>query len=124
MTSPPDILQSLDRARVRYLLVGGYASVIHGVPRTTVDIDLALDPEEGNIRRALEALKGHGLEPETDRLDEILGQGGCNGYGRTGGGPSNLSSRYVVRGGLGRAVWQLRVLPYSRRLSPGPPSSS
>ncbi len=76
MTSLPDILQSLDRARVRYILVGGYASVIHGVPRTTVDMDLALDPEEGNVRRPLEALKAHGLEPETDRLDEILGQGG------------------------------------------------
>jgi hypothetical protein len=45
VTSLPDILQSLDRARVRHILVGGYASVIHGVPRTTVDIDLALDPE-------------------------------------------------------------------------------
>ncbi len=68
MTSLPDILQSLDRARVRYILVGGYASVIHGVPRTTVDMDLAFDLEEGNVRRALEALKAHGLEPETDRL--------------------------------------------------------
>ncbi len=67
MTSIPDILQSLDDARVRYILIGGYASVIHGVPRTTVNMDLALDPEEQNVRRALEVLKARGLQPETDR---------------------------------------------------------
>ncbi len=75
MTSIPEILQSLDNARVRYLLIGGYASVIHGVPRTTVDMALALDPEEGNVQRTLEALRRLGLQPETDRTDEILGQG-------------------------------------------------
>ncbi len=76
MTSLPEILQSLDDARVRYVLIGGYASVIHGVPRTTVDMDLALDPEEGNVQCTLEALRRLGLQPETDRTDEILGQGG------------------------------------------------
>ncbi len=76
MTSIPEILQSLDDARVRYVLIGGYASVIHGVPRTTVDMNLALDPEEGNVQCTLEALRRLGLQPETDRTDEILGQGG------------------------------------------------
>jgi len=42
------VRQAVDRStgrglgRVRYLLVGGYASVVHGVPRTTLDVDLAL----------------------------------------------------------------------------------
>lgn len=75
MTSLPAILQGLERARVRYLLIGGYASVIHGVPRTTVDVDLAVDPERENLRRAVVALRDQGLVPETNRLDEILGQG-------------------------------------------------
>ncbi len=76
MTSIPTIFRTLNRARVRYLLVGGYASVVHGVPRTTLDVDLALDPEPGNVGRALRALGRLGVKPETDRIDEILGQGG------------------------------------------------
>jgi len=51
------VLAALNRARVRYLLIGGVASVLHGVPRTTTDIDLALDPAPENVARALRALK-------------------------------------------------------------------
>lgn len=76
MASVSDVLQNLSEAGVRYLLVGGYASVIHGVPRTTVDLDLALDPDPHNVEKGLEVLRGLGLEPDTDRVDEILGQGG------------------------------------------------
>ena len=42
---PPDFSafsRSLNEARVEYLLVGGYAVIFHGHPRTTGDID-ALD---------------------------------------------------------------------------------
>ena len=71
-----EIVRALNRGRVRYVLVGGYASVVHGVPRTTVDIDIAVDPDPANVRRTVRALRRSGLEPETDRADEILGQGG------------------------------------------------
>ena len=76
MPSPPDLFRALNRARVRYLLVGGYASVLHGVPRTTLDLDLALDPDPANVRSALRALGRLGLHADTDRVDEILAQGG------------------------------------------------
>jgi hypothetical protein len=66
----------MNRSRVRYLLVGGYASVIHGVPRTTLDVDVAVDPTPANVRRVVEALRRVGLEPDTEREDEILAQGG------------------------------------------------
>ncbi len=75
MTSLPRIFRTLNRARVRYFLIGGYASVVHGVPRTTVDVDLGLDPGPENVRRAVRCLRRLGLEPETDRVDEILAQG-------------------------------------------------
>lgn len=78
MTSLPGIFRTLNRARVRYILIGGYASVVHGVPRTTVDVDLALDPGPDNVRRAVRCLRRLGLEPETDRVDEILAQGGVS----------------------------------------------
>ncbi len=76
MASIPDIFRALNRDEVRYLLIGGYASVIHGVPRTTVDIDIAVDPDPDNVRRALESLRQVGLVPELDHVDDILGQGG------------------------------------------------
>lgn len=75
MTSVPDIFRSLNEAGVRYLLVGGYASIVHGVPRTTLDVDLAVEPRPGNVTRAVVALRQLGLEPDTDRAVEILGQG-------------------------------------------------
>lgn len=52
MTSIPAIFRALNRGRVRYLLVGGYASVVRGAPRTTVDVDLAVDSEPSNIGKA------------------------------------------------------------------------
>ena len=70
------VLAALNRARVRYLLIGGVASVLHGVPRTTTDIDLALDPARENIARALRALKKVGLVPDTESIDDIVAQGG------------------------------------------------
>lgn len=76
LTSVPEILKSLNQENVRYLVIGGYASVIHGVPRTTLDLDLALDPEERSVEKALRALTRLGLQPDTTRVDEILGQGG------------------------------------------------
>ena len=60
MTSIPGIFRALNRARVRYVLIGGYASVVHGVPRTTVDVDLALDPGPENVRRAVRCLRASG----------------------------------------------------------------
>jgi hypothetical protein len=76
VTSVEAVFRILNRARVRYLLIGGYASVVHGIPRTTVDVDLALDPDPENVGRATRSLRRLGLEPETDRVDEILGHGG------------------------------------------------
>lgn len=57
------ILGALNRARVRYLVVGGLAVVAHGFVRFTADIDLVLDPERDSIRRAVETLTALGYRP-------------------------------------------------------------
>lgn len=46
----------MDRAGVRYLLVGAHAIAAHGIPRATRDIDFWIDPEEENAKRVWEAL--------------------------------------------------------------------
>jgi hypothetical protein len=55
------IFRALERARVRYLVVGGVAVVLHGHPRFTADLVLALDAV--NLRDALRALGELGYAP-------------------------------------------------------------
>lgn len=49
-------LQALNAASVRYVVVGGLATVLHGSPRLTADIDLVIDLAPAEARRAVEVL--------------------------------------------------------------------
>jgi len=75
LSSIEDIFSALNKAKVKYVLIGGLVSVLHGVPRTTIDIDIAVEPKERNLKALIIALSKVGLVPETDKIDEILGQG-------------------------------------------------
>jgi len=57
------ILDALNRARVRYLVVGGVAVVLHGYLRTTADLDLVVQLERDNVLRAIRSLQDHGYRP-------------------------------------------------------------
>jgi len=70
------IIAALAEKKVKYLLIGGHASIIHGVPRTTTDIDIAILPSASNLRRCIEALKSVGMSSDTEDEEDILGQGG------------------------------------------------
>jgi hypothetical protein len=50
------ICRALDEAGARYVLIGGFAVILHGGLRTTKDIDLLVDPEPGNVERLKRAL--------------------------------------------------------------------
>jgi len=66
------IVQALNDAQVRYLIAGGLAVVAHGYVRFTADLDLILDLEEENAKRALGALAGLGYQPRAPvALDEF-----------------------------------------------------
>jgi hypothetical protein len=58
-----ELLAYLDAAAVRFVVAGGLAVVIQGHARLTVDIDLVLDLETENVRRAIDALTARGLRP-------------------------------------------------------------
>ena len=62
-TEPTDIFAALNRARVRYLVVGGIAAIAHGVPRATFDVDVAVELETANLRRLAEAMRCLGFDP-------------------------------------------------------------
>ncbi len=50
------IIRALNEAKVQYLVVGGLAVNAHGYERLTVDVDLVIGLEPGNIVRGLQAL--------------------------------------------------------------------
>lgn len=54
-------IDALNRAGVRYVVVGGFAAVMLGVNRVTADIDIVLDLDPAQVRRAIEALLAVGL---------------------------------------------------------------
>ena len=58
-----DIFGRWNSAGVQYLVVGGLAVVAHGYARLTMDTDVVLGPEVGNLRKALEVLGGLGFKP-------------------------------------------------------------
>jgi len=57
------VLEALNAAGVRYLIVGGVAVVLHGHLRTTADLDLIVQLERDNVLRAMRALTGLGYRP-------------------------------------------------------------
>jgi hypothetical protein len=50
------LCRALQREQVRYVLIGGFAVIIHGFVRSTKDIDLLVDASESNIRAVKRAM--------------------------------------------------------------------
>lgn len=46
----------LNAAEVRYLIAGGHACILHGIVRTTEDVDLLIEATEENCARVIKAL--------------------------------------------------------------------
>lgn len=57
------ILEALNRNRVRYVIVGGVAVVLHGHARLTADLDLAVDLSPAEAKNAIDTLVGLGFKP-------------------------------------------------------------
>jgi hypothetical protein len=56
------VFGSLQRAQVRFLVVGGVAVVAHGVIRYTNDLDLVFAFDEDNLRKGVQALEELGFK--------------------------------------------------------------
>ena len=51
-----EIIDSLEKEKVDYVLIGGFAMVLYGMPRATQDIDIFIKHREENIERLQKAL--------------------------------------------------------------------
>lgn len=68
-----DVFESFQKHNVKYLVIGGIAAVLYGIPRVTFDLDILIEPTRKNARHLLDALldAGLGTASLTD-VDEIL----------------------------------------------------
>lgn len=68
-----DVFASLRSHQVKYLVIGGIAVVLYGVPRATFDLDILIEASHNNARRLLDALTEAGLATASlTSADEIL----------------------------------------------------
>lgn len=56
------VISAMNAANVRYVIVGGFAAFLHGSRRVTVDIDIVVDLDAVQARKAIEALIGAGFQ--------------------------------------------------------------
>lgn len=56
-----EFIRALNDAQVSYLLVGGYAVILHGRSRTTGDMDVWVQPSAENFLRLMKAFTAIGL---------------------------------------------------------------
>ena len=66
------ILISLAKSNVQFILCGGVASVLYGVQRLTVDLDLSIEMSEINLKKFLKVMKDLNLSPRAPVPPEDL----------------------------------------------------
>ena len=65
-----NLLRLFHDESVEYVVVGGYAVIAHGYPRTTGDLDIFVRPTVANARRVVRALERFGYsEGEFEEAD-------------------------------------------------------
>lgn len=113
-SNPARLLETLNRHRVRYIVVGGVAAVIEGVPVSTFDLDIVYDRKPDNVIRliaalaALEAIyRGRRGTPLTPAADALGGTG--HHLLMTRLGPLD------VLGAIGKGRDYSALLPHSKR---------
>ena len=56
ITNATQLFAALQQHQARYLVIGGIAAAVYGVPRFTYDVDIFIEDTPENIARVLEAL--------------------------------------------------------------------
>ncbi|MBN2316573.1 MAG: nucleotidyltransferase [Sedimentisphaerales bacterium] len=68
-----DVFKSFQRHDVKYIVIGGVASVLYGVPRVTFDLDILIEATTENAEQLLRALEeaGFGTATLTNACDLV-----------------------------------------------------
>ena len=70
------ILAAFEEEGVRYLVFGGAAMNLHGLPRFTEDLDVFIEPTRENVEAVKRALRKVYDDPSIDEIsaDELVGE--------------------------------------------------
>lgn len=82
-----DLIEILNKKKVKFVLVGGLAVVVHGVYRTTKDMDIFFEGSEDNSKRVLEAINVFGFESLNLTIEDLMDK---NGYIQLGNEPVRI----------------------------------
>lgn len=66
-----EIIKGLNKAKVDYVLVGAAALVVHGLPRSTLDLDIYVPAKEDTINKLFKAADILGLESKQKAILNI-----------------------------------------------------
>jgi len=67
------VFASFQKNDVRYVVIGGIAAVLYGVPRATFDLDVLIEASSDNVERLLKAMIQAGLGTASlASVDEVL----------------------------------------------------
>ncbi len=67
-----NVLKTLAESGIEFVIIGGAALSLHGIPRTTLDIDIKISAKEGNIRELISTLSGKGLKLDTEDFSLLI----------------------------------------------------
>jgi hypothetical protein len=104
------IIDAMNRADVRYVVVGGVAVVLHGYARLTADLDLAVDLAPVEAAKAIDVLVDLGLVP-TVPVDP------------SGFADPLVRAAWVSEKNTGCSRCEIRVTPFARSICSSKTSS-
>jgi hypothetical protein len=67
-----NVFRTFEKEGLRYLVVGGIAVNLHGVPRSTADLDIMVDLKDKNLKKLIRAMKKLGFIPRAPVNPEDL----------------------------------------------------
>lgn len=90
-----EMLSTFNDEQVRYLVVGGYAVIMHTEPRYTKDLDIWVSPDRENAERVFRALQSFGA-PLTGLSVQDFTEKGC--FYTMGLAPSRVDILFDLKG--------------------------
>ncbi|TAK67110.1 MAG: hypothetical protein EPO24_00875 [Bacteroidetes bacterium] len=67
-----EVFDALNKHNVRYLVVGGVAVSLYGIPRMTQDLDIIIALDDSNVHQTVLALTSIGYTPRVPVNPELL----------------------------------------------------
>lgn len=72
------LFKALNFYQIDYLLIGGLAMNLHGVPRMTMDVDLIIASDSANINKLISCINELGLHPNVPvKLTDLADKTKC-----------------------------------------------